>query len=101
MVLQIEHIFERAIKTIGPQMCSGLGIDKLTRDTNAISELPNAAFKYIAHTELAADLLHVHGPALVGKTRITRDDKQPTKERQSHRDIFTTPSAKYSCSGSA
>ena len=64
MVLQIEHIFERTLETVRPEMCSGFGIDKLTRDTQAISGLAHAAFEYVAHPKLAADLLHVDGSGL-------------------------------------
>ena len=59
MVLQIEHILERTIKVVGPQMCSGFGINKLPRDAQAISRLAHAAFEYVAHPKLAADLPHV------------------------------------------
>src|ERR1700730_8309322 len=69
-------------------MCPGFSIDKLTRDANAISGLAHAAFEYVAHPKLASDLLHVYGPALVREARITCDHKQPTKERQRHRDIL-------------
>src|SRR5947208_44807 len=75
-------------KPARPEMCSGFGIDKLTRDTNTVSGLAHATFEYVAHTKLAANLLHVHGPAFVSETRITCDHKQPTKERQRHRDIL-------------
>ena len=79
MVLQIEDIFERTIKTVCPEMCSGFGIDKLSGDTNAISGLAHTTFEYVADAQLAADLFHVHGPAFVRKTRIARDHKQPVK----------------------
>src|SRR5229473_4547520 len=73
---------------VRPEMCSRFSIDKLTRDANATPGLADATFKYVAHTKLAANLLHVHGPAFVSKTRIACDHKQPTKERQRHRDVL-------------
>src|SRR5439155_12931488 len=76
MVLLIEHIFERTLKTVRPEMCSGFSIDKLTRDTNAISGLAHATFEYVAHPKLAADLFHVDGPAFVRKTRVACYYKQ-------------------------
>src|SRR5882724_8054741 len=79
MVLKIEHILERTLKTVRPEMCSGFGIDKLTGDTNPVSGLAHAAFQHVAHPELAADLLHIDGAAFVGETRIARDYKQPVK----------------------
>ena len=49
MVLQIEHIFERTLKTVRPEMCSAFGVDELPSDTDAISGLAHAAFEYVAH----------------------------------------------------
>ena len=31
-VLQIEHVFERAVELVGPDMRAGLGLDQLRRD---------------------------------------------------------------------
>ena len=49
--------------------------------------LAHAAFEHVAHAELAADLLHVNRPALVGEARIARDDEQPAHARQGGDDV--------------
>ena len=51
-------------------MYSGFGIDKLTRDTNAVSGLAHATFEYVAHPKLAADLLHVEARPLYVKLEL-------------------------------
>ena len=39
LVLQIEHIFQRAVETIGPQMRAGLGVDQLPGDADPVPPL--------------------------------------------------------------
>ena len=34
LILQLEDVIQRSVKPIGPQMCSGSGIDELASDTN-------------------------------------------------------------------
>jgi hypothetical protein len=41
------------------------GIDQLPRDAHPRSRLAHRAFEHIAHAELAPDLFHVDGTALV------------------------------------
>src|SRR6266478_9080043 len=43
MVLQIEHVSERSIKAICPEMRPRLGIDKLTRNANVVPGLAYAS----------------------------------------------------------
>ena len=47
-----------------------------------IAGLAHAAFQHVAHAELAPDLLHVDGAALVGEARIAGDHEQPAQARQ-------------------
>jgi hypothetical protein len=47
-------------------------LDQLPGDAEAAGGLAHAALKYIADTELAADLLDVDGSAFVGETRSAR-----------------------------
>ena len=68
VVLKIEQIFEGALKTARPEMCSGFRVDKLTRDANPVARLAHAAFEDVAHTKFAADLLYIDIPAPVGET---------------------------------
>src|SRR5262245_15789248 len=57
-------------------MPATLGIDELCGDAYTIAPLADAALQYEPHTELAADLLHLGGLALVDEGRVPGDDKQ-------------------------
>jgi len=74
-VLDLEHVFEQVVEADGPKMRSARGIDQLCGDAHPPASFPNRAFEHVANAKLAADLLHVDGLALVGKTRIAGDDK--------------------------
>src|SRR5262245_23367983 len=74
LVLEREDIREAAVIALGPDMAAGGGVDELRRDTEPIAAFPHAAFQYIAHAELAADLPDIPRAALVGKARMARDD---------------------------
>jgi len=67
LILEIENILDGAVEAVGPDLHSGRCIDELPGDAQAVRRFAYAAFKYIADTEFAADLLHIYGPALVGK----------------------------------
>src|SRR5665213_1425084 len=69
-------------------MHPGPGINQLPGNPNLSSSFPNAAFEDITHTEFSTDLLHVHGPALVGEARIAGDDEQVPKMGQRSNDIL-------------
>src|SRR5437588_7245935 len=71
-----------------PNVRPGCGVDELSGDAHAIRGLAHTAFEHITHAKLAADLLHVGCPALVGECRIARDDEQPLDARQASSDIL-------------
>ena len=58
LVLKLEHIFERAVKAIGPEMGPGSGVDQLCGDPNSIAALSNAAFEDIADAKIAPNLFY-------------------------------------------
>ena len=53
-----------------------------------LRRLAHAAFQHVAHAQLAAHLLHVDRPALVGEARVARDDEQPADARQRRDDVL-------------
>src|SRR6185369_15654519 len=67
LVLKIEDVSDFAIVTLGPDMCARIGLDELTGNPNAIADFAYAPFQHIADAKLAADLLDVHGSALVSE----------------------------------
>ena len=56
VVLEIEHVFKRAIEMIRPEMRAIFSIDELTCDAHALSGLTHAAFQQVADAEIATDL---------------------------------------------
>jgi hypothetical protein len=44
------------VVTLGPDVFSGLGLDELRGEANAITHLAQTAFEHIAHAQFAADL---------------------------------------------
>src|SRR5215510_1514339 len=87
-VLQVKNVFEGAIETIRPQMRSVGGIYKLRGDTHPVRSFPHAAFKDVAHSKFAPDLLHIHSAAFVGEARIAGDNEQAGKPRQGRNDVL-------------
>lgn len=51
----------------------GRRVDELTGDANCLSSLLHRSFEHVADAQLAADLLHVDGTALVSEIRIAVD----------------------------
>src|SRR5258708_1205380 len=87
-VLQLEHVFQRAVEFLRPKMSVGGRLDQLPGDTEATGGLAHAALKYIADTQFPAALLDVHGTAFVGETRIARDHEQRREARKRSNHVF-------------
>src|SRR5262249_48575204 len=64
-VLQIDKVFNGAVESIGPEMCSGGRINKLRSDANPIIGSTDAAFEHVAHAQFATVLLYIDRAALV------------------------------------
>ena len=88
LVLQREHVVERAVEALAPQLVSALGIDHLRGDADAAAVLAHASLHQIAHAQRAGDLLHVDRHAPVGEAGMARDDEQPFDARQSGDDVL-------------
>src|SRR5262249_16149012 len=69
-------------------MRTSRSIDQLPDNAHPVRPLSHAAFEHVAYPQLATDLPHIHRPALVGKARVARDDKQRPKARQRRDDFF-------------
>jgi hypothetical protein len=69
-------------------MCTSQCVDQLGRDPHPLARLAHRAFQRVTHTELAADLLHVNGLALVRKARIAGDDEEPADARERRDDLL-------------
>ena len=86
LVLQSKEVGRIGIEPFGPDMRIKLGSDQLGGDPNPTARPSEAACEYIAHTQLAADLLRVDPLVSVSKCGITRDHKHacdPATDRSS------------------
>src|SRR5208282_2311958 len=76
LVLHRKNIGEVAVIALGPEMPAGRRLDQLRGHPHSIAGLAHAAFKHVAHAQLAPDLFHVDRAALEGEARVARDDEQ-------------------------
>ena len=76
-ILQVEHVVQRAVEAIGPDMAGGFRFDQLAGDPQPGAGAAHATFQHVAHAELAAHLTHIHRTPLVGEGRIAGDDEEP------------------------
>src|SRR6476660_5012997 len=94
LVLQVENIFQSAVKSIGPQMSARRGVDELPSDPHATTRLAHAAFEHVTDTQITSNLLDVDSLAFVGERRVTGDDEQRPKSGQSCYDVLHHPVGK-------
>src|SRR5262249_39219837 len=69
-------------------MHSSRGVNELTANPDPASCFADTTFEDVAHAQLAADLLNVHGPPLVRKAGIACDDEETAKARQSRNNFL-------------
>jgi len=69
----------------------GLGGDKLGVDANLVARPPHAAFQYIAHAQLAADLLRVDRLVPIRECSTTRDHETLGDTGQIGRHVLGDP----------
>ena len=72
-------------------MHAGPGLDKLCGNAHAVAGLAHRAFEHVAHTQFAADLLHIDAAALVGEGRIAGYDEQPADAAEGSDNFFDHP----------
>src|ERR1700758_3315823 len=69
-------------------MCAVYRVDQLGGDAHTVSALSHRAFQHIADAKLAADLLYIDCPALVGEGGIAGDDEEPANAGQGRNDLL-------------
>ena len=62
LLLKREDVVERAVETVGPDMCAGCRIDQLAGDANSTTGLAHAAFEHVTHAKLAPDFTSIVRP---------------------------------------
>ncbi len=73
--LQFAELGAVAIEAVGPNMCAGVGRDKLGVDSYVFAGAPHASFERVTHAEFAPNLLHVDRLALVGEGGVASNDE--------------------------
>src|SRR5712691_6853070 len=63
-------------------------VDQLRGDAYAATRFAHRALQNVANSELAPDLLHVDGAALVGEARIAGDHEEPADPGKSGDDLL-------------
>ena len=90
-VLELEHVRERAVEAVRPEMGAALGIDQLARDADPLAGFADAALEHVAHAQLAPDLPDIDGLVPVGEARVAGDDEQARHPRQGGGDVLDDP----------
>jgi hypothetical protein len=82
LILHIEQIGDRFVEALGPQVIGCFSIDKLHVNPDPIAAPLDRAFEHVANVQLAADLLEINRPALVGKCGVATDHERAPYARQ-------------------
>ncbi|MET4092888.1 hypothetical protein ABID60_008643 [Bradyrhizobium sp. S3.5.5] len=87
-ILQVEKIFDLTVKPVRSEIQAGRRVDQLTGNSDSIAGLAHTAFEHVANAQLLTDLFDVDRPALVGQSRMSRDDEKRLRTRQSRNDVL-------------
>jgi hypothetical protein len=91
LALGFREVGAIGIETVGPEVCAGIGIDQLHVHLNLVAGPSHASFQDIANAEIATNLFHVNGFALVGKGRVPGDHEASGDSRQIRGQIIGDP----------
>ncbi len=87
-VLEVEHILDRAVELLRPEMRTGDAVDQLRRDPQPVAGAPHAAFEHVADAEVLRDLAHVDGAALVDEGGIAGDHREGLEAAERRDDVL-------------
>src|SRR4029079_18477475 len=91
LVLHREDVADDALMLLGPDLVAARSVDKTARYAKPFAASAHAALEDVAHTQLLRDHPVVEDLALVGKGRVSGDDRQPEPARQAGNDVFDDP----------
>ena len=74
--IKLKDIDHFGIIAFGPDVMTCGGVDELGVNPYTVIGPAHAAFKHVSHSELFRDLPNLHGLPLVGKCRVTSNDKE-------------------------
>ncbi len=72
-ILHVEEVGNGLVKTLGPDVLAGFGIDQLHIHPEAVAAPLHRPFECVTDVQLASELPDVHGFALVGERRVAGD----------------------------
>ena len=98
-VLHREKIGDRLVETLGPEMRTGLGVDKLGVDPHSFAASQDAPFEHVADAEFSADLFEIDRLALVGEGGVPGDNEGAANPGEIGRQAFRHPIDEGSWSG--
>src|SRR6185369_1303517 len=77
LVLHLEDVAARLVKTLGPEVRAGLGVDELRVDADPVAATValHAALHHVAHTKVAADHARVRRLVLEGEGSVASYDE--------------------------
>ena len=76
-VLRLQQIGAGRVELFGPEVSAAAGVDELGVDPHLIAARLHRALQHIAYAQVLADRLGVDRLALVGRSRVVRDDEGP------------------------
>ncbi len=56
LLLDVEHVVQRAGEVLGPEVAVGRGVDELRGDAQVLAGFPDASLEHVAHVQQCADL---------------------------------------------
>jgi len=87
-VLEVEHVLQRSVVFVGPQVVPGRGLDQPYRQPQAWAGVADTALHQIAHAETIADRSRIHRFTTKHKGRVARNDEEPRHARQTSDQVF-------------
>ena len=91
LVLHVKEVGDRLVEAFAPQVASRPGVDKLHAHAHARAAALDASLEHVADVEVAADLSHVDGFALVGEGGVAGDDERPRNAGEIARQALRDP----------
>jgi hypothetical protein len=88
LILELKHIAEPPVVTLGPQMVPGGRINELRGDAHLVRRRAHAAFHHVPDAELPSHLLHLHRFVFVGESRGARHHLPPGLLGESRGELF-------------
>lgn len=83
----MEHVVERAVEGLRPQMRAAAAIDELRRYPELLSRAPDAPFEDITDAEFFGHLPHVDAAPLVGECGVAGDDREASEAAERRDDV--------------